>query len=139
MAASTGQARMLAFENIAGKFVIECFRIPLNERKVFPVMLGVATGTLLARSLGDVVGGVQTLVRGDARPDFSVAFDALQGGAGAKFMTSGTVGCARKRLVCPRSGPGEICAQAGAKSHRKQNVSRALSKRCASLSSALCP
>ena len=102
MAASTGQARMLAFENIAGKFVIECFRIPLNERKVFPVMLGVATGTLLARSLGDVVGGVQTLVRGDARPDFSVAFDALQGGAGAEFMTSGTVGCARKRLVCPR-------------------------------------
>src|SRR5271166_7080636 len=79
MAASTGHTPMFAFESVAGKFVVERFRFPLDERKILPVVLGVATGTLLARSLWDVVGGVQTLVRGDARPAFSVAFNALQG------------------------------------------------------------
>jgi len=99
MAASARHAGMLALENVAGEFVIEGFGIPLDERKILSVMLGVATGTLFARSLRDVIGSVQTLVRGHARPNFSVAFDALQSGSGAEFMTSGTAGCAGKRLM----------------------------------------
>jgi hypothetical protein len=62
-------------------------------------MLGVAPGTFFAGSLRDVIGSVQTFVRGHARPNFSVAFDALQSRSGAEFMTSGTVGCAGKRLM----------------------------------------
>ena len=102
MAASARHAGMLALENVAGEFVIEGFGIPLDERKILTVVFRVTARALLARSWGNVVGGVEALVRGDAGCNFSVAVDALQRGSGAERMTCGTVGCAGKRLVRAR-------------------------------------
>ena len=102
MAASARHTCMLAFENVAGEFVIEGFGIPLDERKILTVVFRVTARALLARSWGNVVGGVEALVRGDAGCNFSVAVDALQRGSGAERMTCGTVGCAGKRLVRAR-------------------------------------
>jgi len=48
MAASTSHAGMLAFENITGKFVIEGFGIPLDERKILTVVFRVTARALLA-------------------------------------------------------------------------------------------
>ena len=48
MAASTSHAGVLAFENITGKFVIEGFAIPLDERKILTVVFRVTARALLA-------------------------------------------------------------------------------------------
>ena len=56
------QPGMLSLQNVTGIFVIEAFNIPLDQGKVFAVVLGVAAGALLAGTAGNVVGGVQALV-----------------------------------------------------------------------------
>ena len=48
MALGALQPRMLALENVAGLFVIEGFDIPLDQGKIFTVVLGMAAGALLA-------------------------------------------------------------------------------------------
>lgn len=73
MALFACQAGMLAFQCESGLRVIEAFRVPLNQRKILPVVIGVAGGASLARSGLNVVGGVQSLMRRHARCDFCVA------------------------------------------------------------------
>ncbi len=48
MAASASHAGMLAFENVAGKFVIEGLGIPLDQRKILTVVFRVTARALLA-------------------------------------------------------------------------------------------
>jgi hypothetical protein len=48
MTASASHAGVLAFENVAGKSVIEGFGIPLDERKILPVVFRVTARALLA-------------------------------------------------------------------------------------------
>ena len=67
------QTRVLAFERVSGLLVIEAIRVPLDEGKILPVVLGVAAHAFLAGPRGDVIGGVQALVRRQARSNLRVA------------------------------------------------------------------
>jgi hypothetical protein len=58
----TGQASMLAFEEVSRFLVIESFDIPLDQREIFPVVLRVAAGAFLAGAGRNVIGGVQAFV-----------------------------------------------------------------------------
>lgn len=48
MALVTGQACMLAFESVSRFFVVEILEIPLDQREIFAVVLGVTARALLA-------------------------------------------------------------------------------------------
>lgn len=39
---------MLSLEHVSGIFVIKSLGVPLDQRKVFPIVLGVTPGALLA-------------------------------------------------------------------------------------------
>lgn len=58
-----GESRVFPLKHVAGIFVIEGFGVPLDERKVFAVVLRVTSGALLARSWRNVVAGVKALAR----------------------------------------------------------------------------
>lgn len=93
---------MLTLENVPGIFVIEGFGIPLDQGKIFTVVLGMTTGTLLAGTGRNVVGRVQALVSGEAGSDFSVTVQAFEGSLTAEFMATGAIGGTVEGLVGPR-------------------------------------
>ena len=70
---------------------LKVFRVPLDQRKIFSVVLGVAAGALLARAGGNVVGGVQASTRRKARRDFGVAVQTFQRSLSAKLVATGAV------------------------------------------------
>ena len=86
------QARVLAFEQVSSFLVIERFDIPLDQRKVFTVMLRVATGAFLAGAGRNVVSGVQAFASRKPCGNFGVTVQALQRRLAAKFVTTGAVG-----------------------------------------------
>lgn len=53
------QSCVLAFEYVPCLFVVERFDVPLHQREIFSVMLGVAAGAFVAGTRRNVVGGVQ--------------------------------------------------------------------------------
>lgn len=99
MALAAGQSRVLAFQQIPRLFMIKGSGVPLDEREIFAIMLGVAAGALLARSGWNVVGGVQPSMRRDSRADFGVTTDALQRYLSAEFMATRAIGGSVQRLV----------------------------------------
>lgn len=60
-----GQTCVLAFQHVARLLVIEAVDVPLDQREVLPVVIGVAAGTILAGTGFDVVRSMQALLRGD--------------------------------------------------------------------------
>lgn len=82
---------MLAFKGVPRFFVIEGFDIPLDQWKIFPVVLGVTAGALLTGTGRDVVSRMQTTSRRKPRGNFCVTVKTLQRGLPAEFMASGTV------------------------------------------------
>ena len=69
---------MLAFQKVAGFLVIELVGIPLDEREIRAVVIGVAAHAFLAGPRGNVVRGVQSALVGDARPNIRVTADAAE-------------------------------------------------------------
>lgn len=55
-------ASVLSFEQISRGLMIECLRIPFDQRKVFAVVLRVTTCAFLARSGWQVIARVQASV-----------------------------------------------------------------------------
>src|SRR6266545_590589 len=49
------QARVLAFQKVAGFLVIELIRIPFDQREVGAIVVGMTTHALLARARGNVI------------------------------------------------------------------------------------
>ena len=92
MALAAPQDRVLAFEQVSSFLVIERFDIPLDQRKVFTVMLRVATGAFLAGAGRNVVSGVQAFASRKPCGNFGVTVQALQRRLAAKFVTTGAVG-----------------------------------------------
>jgi len=101
----TGQARVLAFEQISRVIVIECPDVPLDERKVFAVMLRVTTRALLARPGGNIVSSVQALASRKPDCNLPVTVQALQRRLPAELMATGAVGRSVQRLVWLRQRP----------------------------------
>ena len=92
MALVAFQSGVLAFEHIAGFFMIERLGIPLDEGEIGAVVFGVAARALLAGAGRDVVAGMQPLVSLEAAGDFRVALQALEGRLAAELVTVHAVG-----------------------------------------------
>ena len=102
MALAAFQPCMLPFQRVPGVFVIEGFRIPLDEREVFAIVLGVAASTLLARTGRDIVCRMQTSSRRNSYRDLGVTVQALQSRlSAAKFVTTDAVRRSIERLMRP--------------------------------------
>ena len=71
---------MLAFERVPRFVVIELarHRIPVRDREILAVMLGVATDAFLLRFGNRAERGVQPAFGGDAAGDFGVALEAFE-------------------------------------------------------------
>ena len=54
---------VLALKQVSGFLVVESLGVPLDKRKVFAIVLGMATGTLLAGSRRNVVGRMKPFAR----------------------------------------------------------------------------
>jgi hypothetical protein len=100
------QASVLAFEQVSRVFVIEGVDVPLNQREVFPVVLGVAAGAFLAGAGRDIIGGVQAFASRKAGRDFGVTVQTLQRRLPAELVATGAVGGSVQRLVRPREWSG---------------------------------
>ena len=71
----TFHACVLAFQHVPGLLVIESLCVPLDQREVESVMVGMALHALLARSRTHPVRKVQPLVRVEPRRNFTVTLD----------------------------------------------------------------
>lgn len=69
------EASVFALQRVAGLVVVESFqrRLPMDQRKIFTVMLGVAFRAVVAVR----IACVQAAVLGDLLRNFSVTFSAL--------------------------------------------------------------
>lgn len=106
MTAIAGDPRVFALEDVSRLLVVEGCDVPFDQRKIFSVMLGVATHASLAGARAKVVRGVQTLPAGNTRSNFAVAIHTSERCLpGGQFMAGGAVAGAIERLMCPRKGP----------------------------------
>ena len=93
---------VLAFQDIPGFFVVEGLGVPLDEGKVFAIVVGVAASTFLARAGGDVIGCVKSPMRFEPARNFRMAFQALEGCLAAELVAGYTVGRSVQGLVGTR-------------------------------------
>ena len=87
----TFDSGVLAFQDIPGLFVVKGLCIPLDQREICPVVLGVTAGALLAGAGREVIRRVQPPVSLKTAGDLGVAFQALKRRLAAKLVTSGAV------------------------------------------------
>ena len=90
---------MLAFQHISRFFVIEGLDVPLDQRKVFPVVLRVASSAFLAGTGWDVIGSVQPLPRGEPCGNLGVTIQTFQRRLPAKLVATGAISRPVERLV----------------------------------------
>ena len=94
------EARVLPLQGIAGLLVIERLRIPLDDREVAPVVIGVAFGALLARTRPQPVRRVQPLVSIQPSGDLRVTVQAFESRLStSQLVTRGAIGSALKIFV----------------------------------------
>ena len=96
------QTGVLALQHISGLVMVERLGVPLDERKILPVVFGVAACAFLARSGRNVVGGVESPVSLEAAGNLSMAFQTFEGGLTAELVATGTIRRSVKRLMRPR-------------------------------------
>ena len=96
---------MLAFQLESAECMIEVFRVPLDQRKILAIMVGVARWASLAGSRLNVVGGVKAFMRGNARRDLGMTLEALEGALAPKRMAGGAICRAVQQLVRPCERP----------------------------------
>src|SRR5580704_9975199 len=99
MTLAAGQTRVSALEHISSVFVLEGLRIPLNERKFASIMFGVAAGTFLGQSSGDVIKGVQATLGSKPRGDLGMTIQTFQRGLATPLMTVGAMRCTIERSM----------------------------------------
>jgi len=98
---------MFAFQQVSGFFVVELVRIPLDQRKIFAVVIRVAAHAFLAGARGDVIGPMQPAFGGDSRANIGVTADALELRLAAPdFVAIGAVHGPVEKLVLPRERAG---------------------------------
>ncbi len=72
--------------------MVEVFRIPFHERKISPVVFGVAPRTLLIGTRSNVIRSMQPALGSEARSDLSVTVQAFEGCFATALMAIGAVG-----------------------------------------------
>src|SRR5581483_6467788 len=100
VAAIANQPTMFAFERVPSLAMVKRIAVPLDDREVFPVMLGVAADAVLTRARRDVIAGVQSLSHGQTRGDLVVAIETFEVRfAGSQAVACGAICRAVQRLV----------------------------------------
>ena len=102
MAAAAFKRAMFALKGVSGLLVVERLCIPLDERKVFPIVIRVATHAFLAGSRLQVVRSMQTFPADQSRCDLSVAVETSKSCFTCRqFVAAGTVRRAVERCMRP--------------------------------------
>jgi hypothetical protein len=114
-------ARMFPFEVVARLLVVEGPWIPLDERKVEAVVIGVALHAFLAGSWLDAIRKVQAFVGRETRCDFAMAVEAFENGLAAQLMAGGTASGAFQIFVCASKRAGRNLS-VGVSEHKPQNA-----------------
>lgn len=107
MTAITGQSRVFRLQRVAGLLVIKRAGIPLDDWKIFSIVVRVAANTTLAGASLQIVGGMEAPVRRDARRNLGMAFHTFESWLPrGKLVTRCAVARAIQRLVSARQRPG---------------------------------
>jgi hypothetical protein len=107
VAAAALQPSVLALKCVSRLLVIENFCVPLNQREVFPVVVGVATDALLAGAWLHVVSGVQAFTGSEARRDLTMTVETAKCSfSSGKLMAASAIGGAVQGLVSAREWSG---------------------------------
>ena len=102
-----GQAGMLSGQGVSSLAMIESGRrrCPLDQREVFPVVLGVAARAFLTGARLEAVRRVQSAMRRQPRSDFGVALQALQRHLTTELVAGRAMRCSFEGLVGARQRP----------------------------------
>jgi len=101
-----GHTGVLAFEQVAGFSVVKGLGVPLDQGKVFPVMLGVAACALLAGAGRNVIGGVQAFAGGEPGGYLAVTLQTFQSRLPTELVATCAVRGSVQRLVRSRQRAG---------------------------------
>ena len=103
-----GQAGMLSGQGVSSLAMIESGRRrrPLDQREVFPVVLGVAARAFLTGPRSEIVRRVQSAMRRHPGSDFGVALQALQLQLTTELVAGRAMCCSFESLVRARQGAG---------------------------------
>lgn len=81
-----------------------------------------AARALLTRAWLDVVGRMQALALGEARPNLTMAIQAFERGlTGGQFMASRAVGSAVEGLMCPGKRAGRNLRRSGSQKNGQKD------------------
>ena len=109
-----GQTGMFAFQQISGFLVVKLVRIPLDQREIRPIVIGVAADAFLAGAGQNVIGPVQPALGGDSRANIGVAADAFELRlAAAELVAVGAVGGSVEKLMWLRQRAGRNLRRGG--------------------------
>jgi hypothetical protein len=101
VASIAAEACVSTLEFVSRLSVIEDLEIPFRQDEILAVVFGVAVQTLPTRARLNVICGVQSSSRSDARSDLIVTTQALEYRfTGGDFVATNTVGHTSDRLVC---------------------------------------
>ena len=117
-------ASMLPFEGVARLLMIEGLGVPLDERKVEAVVIGVALRAFLAGARPDAKREVQAFVSRQVGGNFGVAIEALENRLAAQLVAGRTASGAFKVLVSASKGAGRNLGASGSrqKSQERQDL-----------------
>jgi len=122
-----GQAGVFSLQRIASLLVIKRIGIPLDDGKIFSIVVGVAAHAALAGSRLEVVGGVQPAVRRQAGGNLGMAFQTSKCRlAGGKFVAGRAIARAIQRAMGARQRArrnlcaGENAGQNQAQKHKPE-------------------
>ena len=93
---------VFTFQQVSSFFVIERFRIPLDEREILAIVFGVTSRALLTRSWRDVVGRMQAAVRRQTTGNFCMALKTLQRSLASELVAAGAIRGSVERLMGTR-------------------------------------
>jgi len=107
MTSIAGQARVFRFKRVSGLFVVKGILIPLDDREIFSVMVGVAAHATLTGTRLKTVRRVESAARSDARGDFCVTLQTFKRWLSRReFVAGRTVARPVQRLVGSREWAG---------------------------------
>lgn len=123
VATIAGQPCVLALKRVSSFFVIESFCVPLDQRKVFTIVFGMAAGALPAGAGRNVVSRMQSLAGIEPGGDFGVAVQTLERCLSPKLVTTGAVGRSIERLVRLREWPRRnLCTRRRQEPQKEKNA-----------------
>ncbi len=93
---------MLPLQDVSSLLVVEGLDVPLDQREILAIVLGVAASTLLAGTGRKVIGGVQSSPSGQPRGDFCMTIETLQRSLATELVATRAICRSAELLVRSR-------------------------------------